>query len=115
MQFSIIIPVYNVEKYLIRCVESVQTQTFQDFEVILIDDGSPDNCPQMCDSIANTDSRIRVIHKTNHGLGLARNTGMEVAEGDYIVFIDSDDFIHKSALEVINNSIVNNFMPDICR
>jgi glycosyltransferase involved in cell wall biosynthesis len=90
---SIIVPVYKVEKYLARCVESLRNQTLQDIEIILVDDGSPDRCPQMCDAFAKADPRIRVIHKKNGGVSSARNAGLDVATGDYITFVDSDDWI----------------------
>ena len=93
MKLSIIIPVYRVETTLNRCVESVLNQNLDDFEVILVDDGSPDNCPQMCDAWAEKDSRIQVIHKSNGGLSDARNAGIEKAQGSYITFVDSDDYI----------------------
>lgn len=93
MKLSIIIPVYNVEDTLERCVQSVVRQTFGDFEVILVDDGSPDNCPQLCDEWAQRDNRIRVIHKQNGGLSDARNAGLDLAKGDYITFVDSDDYL----------------------
>lgn len=90
---SIIVPVYNVEPYLRRCVDSILVQTFTDFELILVDDGSPDDCPAICDEYAVKDSRVRVIHKKNGGLSSARNAGMAVAEGKYILFCDSDDYV----------------------
>lgn len=90
---SIIVPVYNVEPYLRRCVDSILAQTFKDFELILIDDGSPDGCPAICDGYAEKDSRIRVIHKENGGVSSARNAGMAVAEGKYFLFCDSDDYV----------------------
>lgn len=99
MLFSIIVPVYKVEKYLDKCVESIINQTYKDIEVILVDDGSPDNCPLICDEYAKKDSRVKVIHKTNGGLSDARNKGLEVATGDYILFIDSDDYIELDACE----------------
>lgn len=89
---SVIIPVYKTEKYLQQCVESVQKQSYQEIEIILVDDGSPDRCPEMCDEFAKIDSRIKVIHKKNGGLSDARNYGIEVATGDYLIFIDSDDY-----------------------
>ncbi len=88
---SIIVPVYKVEKYLERCVSSLRNQTLQDIEIILVDDGSPDQCPAMCDELAETDSRIKVVHKKNGGLSSARNAGLRVAEGNYVGFVDSDD------------------------
>ena len=84
--FSIIIPVYKVQNYLRQCIDSVLAQTFTDFEIILVDDGSPDECPQICDEYAAKDSRIAVIHKKNGGLSSARNTGMKKAQGKYIIF-----------------------------
>lgn len=90
--FSVIIPVYKVEEYLPECVDSVLSQTFSDFEIILVDDGSPDNCPALCDEYAKKDPRVHVVHKQNGGLSSARNAGMEVAKGKYITFLDSDDY-----------------------
>lgn len=92
MLFSVIVPVYNVEKYLEQCVNSILSQSFTDFELILVDDGSTDKCPQICDELKNKDSRIIVIHKTNGGLSAARNIGIETAHGKYVIFVDSDDF-----------------------
>ena len=88
---SVIIPVYKVEDYLERCVQSVLEQDYKDFEIILVDDGSPDKCPQICDNLASQDSRVIVIHKKNGGLSSARNEGIRVASGEYVVFLDSDD------------------------
>ena len=98
VKLSIIIPVYRVEATLDRCVESVLNQNLDDFEVILVDDGSPDNCPKMCDDWAEKDSRIRVIHKQNGGLSDARNAGIDQTLGDYITFVDSDDYISPNTL-----------------
>lgn len=92
MKFSVIVPVYKVEGYLEQCVESVLQQTYTDFELILVDDGSPDRCPEMCDDFSQKDTRIKVIHKKNGGLSSARNAGLDIATGDYVVFLDSDDF-----------------------
>ena len=97
-KISVIVPIYKVEKYLDRCVRSVLAQTFRDFELILVDDGSPDSCPQMCDDWAKKDSRIRVIHQNNQGLSAARNTGIRAASGEYINFIDSDDWVADTLL-----------------
>ena len=96
---SVVIPVYNVEAYLDRCVQSVVNQTYKNLEIILVDDGSPDNCPAMCDAWAQKDSRIKVIHKENGGLGYARNTGIDNATGDYICFFDSDDYVAPTTIE----------------
>lgn len=90
--FSVIIPIYKVEKYLCKCIDSVTIQNFKDIEIILVDDGSPDNCPQMCDEYAKNDSRIKVIHKENGGSSDARNMGITAAKGDYLMFLDSDDY-----------------------
>ncbi len=103
-EISVIVPVYKVEKFIYRCVNSILNQTFTDFELILVDDGSPDNCPAICDEYAEKDSRIKVIHKQNGGLSDARNVGKEKATGNYITFIDSDDWIHKEYLERLYNA-----------
>ncbi len=105
---SIIIPVYNVEKYLERCIKSVLSQTYKNIEIIMVDDGSPDNCPQMCDNFAKQDSRIKVIHKPNGGLSSARLAGFKQASGDYILFIDSDDYIEKDMVEKLVCAITEN-------
>ena len=91
-KISVIVPVYNVEKYLPRCIDSILSQTFTDFELLLIDDGSPDNCGKICDEYAAKDSRVRVFHKPNGGVSSARNLGLDNARGEWIAFIDSDDF-----------------------
>lgn len=96
---SVIIPVYNVEKYLDECVTSVVNQTYQNLEIILVDDGSPDRCGEMCDNWAAKDGRIKVIHKQNQGLGFARNSGIDAATGDYMAFLDSDDYVEQSMYE----------------
>lgn len=96
---TVVVPVYKTEKYLDRCIESIVNQTYKNLEIILVDDGSPDSCPQKCEEWANKDSRIKVIHKINAGLGMARNTGMEHATGDYIYFCDSDDYVALDAME----------------
>lgn len=101
---SVIVPVYKVEPYLIRCVDSIRQQTYQNLEIVLIDDGSPDSCPQMCDALAREDKRIRVVHKENGGLGYARNSGLDVATGDYVVFVDSDDWISKTHIENLHQA-----------
>lgn len=95
---SVVVPVYRVEKYLDKCVSSICAQTFADFELILVDDGSPDNCPALCDAWAQKDSRIRVIHQKNGGLSAARNAGIEAALGQYLLFVDSDDYIEPDML-----------------
>lgn len=90
---SIIVPVYKVEKYIEKCIQTIRKQTFKNLEIILVDDGSPDQCPEICDYYAKKDSRIKVIHKKNGGLSEARNSGLEVMTGEYVAFIDSDDYI----------------------
>ena len=102
---SVIIPVYNTEKYLDACVESVAGQTYDNLEIILVDDGSADNCPAMCDEWARRDSRIRVIHKKNGGQGEARNFGIEAARGEYIGFVDSDDIVSPVMYERLLDSL----------
>lgn len=96
---SVVVPIYNVEKYLDRCITSVVNQTYKNIEIILVDDGSTDNCPVICDDWAKKDSRIKVIHKKNAGLGMARNTGIDNAQGEYIFFFDSDDYVDFSTAE----------------
>ncbi len=96
---SVVVPVYNVEQYLDRCVNSIVSQTYSRLEIILVDDGSSDNSPRMCDSWAKKDGRIKVVHKENAGAGFARNTGLENAEGDYILFVDSDDYLDVTTVE----------------
>lgn len=106
MKVSFILPVYNVEKYLSECVESILIQTYRDFEMLLVDDGSPDNCPALCDELAKKDGRIKALHKPNGGLSDARNYGLEHAQGDYVVFVDSDDFwVNKDCLQRLMNVV----------
>ena len=105
---SIIVPIYNVRLYLPQCIESILAQTCQDIEIILVDDGSKDNCPQLCDEYAAQDARIRVIHKPNGGLSDARNAGMRVAKGEWIYFIDSDDWMHSNALQQLHDFAIKN-------
>lgn len=99
MFFSVIVPVYKVQEYLVNCIESVLNQTFQDFELILVDDGSPDRCPEICDAYKERDARIKVVHKPNGGLASARRAGIIVAEGEYVYNLDSDDLIEVDTLE----------------
>ena len=110
---SIIVPIYNVEVYLRPCVDSILAQTFTDFELILVDDGSPDNCGAICDEYAVKDSRIHVIHQENGGLSAARNTGIETAKGMYLTFIDSDDLVHPHMLEKMKSELENRD-ADVC-
>lgn len=98
---SIIVPIYNVEKYLDRCMESLLNQTLKDIEIIMVDDGSPDNCPKMCDEYAKKDKRVRTIHKINGGLSDARNAGLAVATGEYVAFVDSDDYTSIDAYKTL--------------
>ena len=108
MTFSVIMPVYGVEQYLRQGIDSVLTQTFTDFEVILVDDCSPDNCPMICDEYAELDNRVKVIHKPeNEGLGEARNTGFAASEGEYIFFIDSDDTVEPNLLQKVYDVLQN--------
>lgn len=104
-KISIIVPIYNVEKYLPRCIDSILAQTFTDFELILVDDGSPDNCPQICDEYAKKDNRIKVIHKENGGISSARNIGLDISKGDYISFVDSDDIIYFKYFEFLAQNV----------
>ena len=106
-QISVIIPVYNVEKYLSDCVESVLRQTYTDLEIILVDDGSKDASGRICDDYAKQDLRVRVIHKQNGGLSSARNAGIESANGQYLYFLDSDDWIAENAIELLYEAIKN--------
>lgn len=102
-EISVIVPVYNAEKYLHRCIDSILAQTFTDFELLLIDDGCTDKSGDICDEYATKDSRIRVFHKENGGVSSARNMGLNFAKGEYIQFIDSDDFIEKNMFEIVYN------------
>ena len=105
---SVIIPVYKVEKYINRCIDSVINQTYKNLEIILVDDGSPDNCPKICDDYAKKDERIKVIHKENGGLSDARNKGIQQATGKYIGFVDSDDYIDIKMYETLKNTLEKN-------
>ncbi|MGM0874214.1 MAG: glycosyltransferase family 2 protein [Bacillota bacterium] len=104
---SIIIPVYKVERYLQNCIDSILNQSFQSFELILINDGSPDNCGAICDAYAKEDNRIKVIHKKNEGVSIARNTGINISKGKYIMFSDADDYVEYNWCEEMYNTIVN--------
>ncbi len=103
---SIIIPIFNTEKYLTRCIDSVLNQTYKNIEILLIDDGASDNSPTMCDNYALNDSRVRVFHNSNGGLSDARNFGIEKSTGEYLVFVDSDDYISSSMIEILYNQII---------
>lgn len=110
---SIIIPVYNAEKYLGRCIESVINQTLKNIEIILVNDGSTDSSPKICDYYASIDNRIKVVHKKNGGVGSARNAGLDIANGLYIGFLDSDDYINKDMYELLYRELTNKKV-DIC-
>lgn len=104
---SVIVPVYNAENYLHRCVDSIRNQTYTNLEIILVDDGSPDACPKICDEIKEQDIRVKVIHKSNAGQGLARNDGLDIATGSYVTFVDSDDWIGPDHVENLYNALVS--------
>lgn len=105
---SVIVPVYKVEKYLHKCMDSILAQTYTELEILLVDDGSPDNCPAICDEYAQKDGRIRVIHKKNGGLSDARNAALDVMTGRYVTFVDSDDYIPPDAVETLYNALIEN-------
>ena len=110
---SIIVPIYNVEEYLPQCIESVLAQPFTDYELILVDDGSPDNCGKICDDYAKIDRRIRVMHQDNAGPSGARNSGISIARGEYILFLDGDDYMKDSTLEGVIGLLQDNHDVDI--
>ncbi|MGN0559353.1 MAG: glycosyltransferase family 2 protein [Acutalibacteraceae bacterium] len=105
---SIIVPVFNVEKYLPRCIDSIVNQSYEQLEIILVDDGSPDRCPEICEEWAKKDTRIRVIHKQNGGQASARNRGLDIAKGDYVTFIDSDDYLHPDFISTLYKALTEN-------
>lgn len=105
---SVIVPIYNVEPYLERCVHSILNQTYPNIEIILVDDGSPDKCGEICDKLAQQDKRIKVIHKKNGGLSDARNAGLDIASGDLIGFVDSDDYVHPAFYDTLYKNMVDN-------
>ena len=98
IMISVIVPVYKVEPYLHKCLDSILSQTYQNLEIILVDDGSPDRCGAICDEYAQKDPRVKVIHKENGGIATARNAGMRIAAGDYWMFVDSDDWLEADAI-----------------
>ena len=106
-KITIVVPVYNTEKYLPCCMDSLLNQTLKEIEIILVDDGSTDNCPGMCDDYAKQDPRVKVIHKKNEGFGLARNSGIEIAAGEYITTVDSDDYVELNAYKKLYSIIEN--------
>lgn len=105
---SVIMPIYKVEDYLDKCIQSIVSQTYTNLEIILVDDGSPDKCPEICDEWEKKDERIKVYHKKNGGLSDARNYGIERAKGEFLIFVDSDDYLEKDALELLYTNLVNN-------
>ena len=119
-RISVIVPIYNVEQYLHRCVDSILNQTYTHLEIILVDDGSPDNCGKICDEYAEKDSRIVVVHRENGGLSAARNSGIDICKGEYIGFVDSDDCIHPQMYELLlqdiqqNNTLLSFCHPNMC-
>ena len=115
-EISIIVPVYNVEKYLEKCIKSILNQTFTDFELILVNDGSTDKSGVICDNYKNIDDRIIVIHKKNEGLSSARNSGLDIAKGRYIGFVDSDDYINNDMYHKLYEALIkNNSDISICK
>lgn len=111
---SVIVPVYNVENYIHRAVDSLLNQTYPFLDIILVDDGSPDECPHICDEYARKDSRIRVIHKINGGLSDARNAGLEIAKGEYLTFLDSDDYLSVRAIEYFIRTVQEQNVDIVC-
>ena len=112
---SVVVPIYKVEKYICKCVDSILAQTYTNLEIILVDDGSPDNCPQICDEYAEKDRRVKVIHQQNGGLSAARNAGIAAANGEYIGFVDSDDYIHPEMYQrLLDAQIAANSDISIC-
>lgn len=111
---SVIVPVYNVEKFLDKCVGSIVNQTYSNLEIILVDDGSPDNCPAICEEWAKKDSRIKVIHKENGGLSSARNAGLDIFTGEYVMFVDSDDWIDENTVEIFIQTSENETADIVC-
>lgn len=107
-KISVIVPIYKVEKFLPKCVKSIRCQTYKNLEIILVDDGSPDNCPKLCEEYALMDDRIKVVHKENGGLSSARNAGLDVATGDYITFVDGDDYIEADMYECLYRTLTEN-------
>ena len=103
---SVIVPVYNVETFLLRCLESITSQTYKNIEIILVDDGSTDSSGAICDSFVETETRSFVIHQENHGLWHARNTGQNKSKGDFIMFVDSDDYLHVDAIKILYEALI---------
>lgn len=105
---SVIVPIYNAEKYLDRCIKSIINQSYKNLEIILVDDGSSDKCDEICDEWAKKDKRIKVIHKKNSGVSDSRNAGLEIANGEYLSFVDSDDYVHKDFIKILYNLCIEN-------
>lgn len=112
--FSVLIPVFKIEKYIEECVLSITNQSFSDFEIILIDDGSPDSCPEICERLRKNDSRIKVLHKKNEGVAKARRDGAEIAEGEYVICIDGDDWLKKDCLTKISEVVQKKNIDIFC-
>ena len=112
-KISVIVPVYKVEAYLHKCVNSILNQTYKNIEIILVDDGSPDNCGKICDDYAIKDNRVRVIHQKNKGVSTARNKGIDLAKGEYVLFVDSDDYLSVMCIEILLKGILD-YNSDIC-
>ncbi len=110
---SIIIPIYNVEQYIHKCLDSIIHQTYKHLEIILVDDGSPDRCPQICDEYSKKDRRIKVLHKKNGGLSDARNAGLNIAKGEFVVFVDSDDFVELDCIEKLSRPVTEDKNVDM--
>lgn len=110
---SVVIPVYNVEKYIVQCLDSIIKQTYENIEIIIVDDGSTDNCPLICDNYSEKDKRIKVVHKVNGGLSDARNAGIKLSKGEFICFVDSDDYVDKKMIQKLLEGITIND-ADIC-
>lgn len=105
---SVIVPVFNTEKYLHKCLNSIVSQTYKDLEIIVVDDGSFDNSPRICDEFAQKDNRIKVVHKNNEGVSVARNTAIDMASGEYLFFVDSDDYMAHNMIEVLYKDLNKN-------
>lgn len=110
---SVIVPIYNVEPYLRKCVDSILAQTYINLEVILVDDGSPDGCPAICDEYKEKDERVKVIHKSNGGLSDARNAGLDAMTGEYVTFVDSDDWLEFDVIQTLVNEAASNMIVSI--
>lgn len=103
---TVVVPIYKVEEYLDECVQSILNQTYHNLEIFLVDDGSPDRCGEMCDTYAEKDSRVKVIHQKNRGLSGARNSAIDIATGEYITFVDSDDYLKEDMIETLYQEVL---------